>query len=279
MNTSNCDYDNTWTHATPLPMDQDPGSLCTGTESRSPDNSNGHHLQCQNLPWTIEQWCFLSFLPQPFVDWRDQLQENHEDGSDNLGTHCSLILGSACTVIATSASVQENKVAIYLLEEDAHLKSSLSCTIVQESLRPKSGKWTTTFESVDQEKKRKSIISVVVIISIISGETLVGCGLMVMLVRRSRLAPTAVIPYTTACSPCRITFPIFVTMVGWRLFWDLAWSWSSESLKVSSHLYCLASSTLWISQSWTSKTVGQMSAPNTTFFQVSKINNPRHTQE
>ena len=168
LNTSNCDYDNTWTHATPLPMDQDPGSLCTGTESISPDDSNGHHLQCQNLPWTIEQWCFLSLLPQPFVDWTDQLQGNHEDGSDNLGTHCSLILGSACTVIATSASVQENKVAIYLLEEDAHLKSSLSCTIVQESLRPKSGKWTTTFESVDQEKERKSIIIVVVIISIIT---------------------------------------------------------------------------------------------------------------
>ena len=62
LNTSNCDYDNTWTHATPLPMDQDPGSLCTGTESRSPKYSNVHHHQYQkkfkqNLLWKIEYWC------------------------------------------------------------------------------------------------------------------------------------------------------------------------------------------------------------------------------
>ena len=43
--------------------------------------------------------------------------------------------------------------------------------------------------------------------------TLFGWGLIVMLVLRSKLAPTAVIPYTTACSPWRITFT-------WKFGWS-----------------------------------------------------------
>ena len=84
----------TWTHVIPLPMDQDQESLCRGTESRSPKTSSSSKTKSPIDNRTV---MFIEFLvPQPSEDWRDQHQGNHEDGSDNLDTHCSLIWGSAC---------------------------------------------------------------------------------------------------------------------------------------------------------------------------------------
>ena len=152
-------------------------------------------------------------------------------------------------------------------EEHTHIKSSLSCTIVQESLRPRSGKWTTTFERLDQGIWRWLFES-----GEVDVDGLVANGIFILRrylawMRLDCDAGSKLEAGTNCGHPihhCMLTvqnhLQIFVVgkvwQFGWRLFWDLARSWSSESPKISSHPHHWSTSTttLWNRklESWTS---------------------------